>query len=401
MASILLLTLAIGIVNLSLGYGLAAYLELAPPTLADAWQALTARPPADDWTESDSHDDIDRLIQQLGGASTTPQAHACLMALGQLVVQLDDHLAAIDTRLHTAAGEPDHALLVAAAREASQFCRAWLGWQRRAMDRFHECAGQLGDQSHLVGEVQTAVEELSARIEGLVQAQRGVRRSKAVAEAVRQYQDDLSRLGRTIHKTRDTLATISMSAAQQAGQLAEIPAPCRTDPLTGLPSRIGLDILMRQWWDEKRQESGPLAAALIEPDDFTECNQQHGVAASNGILRAMAEVIVAHAGPPAVVARYAGPKFFVLLPGTALPEAAASVESLRQSLSALDHVVAQGTVRRTASAAVVAPVPDETSKSLFERLEEEMDQAKRAGGNQSHSSAISVPQSEAKSAQAG
>ena len=390
MASILLLTLAIGIVNLSLGYALAAYLELAPPTLADAWQALTAQPPADDWTGSDSHDDIDRLIQQLSSPSTTPQAHACLMALGQIVVQLDDRLAAIDAQLRTAAGEPDRELLGTAAREASQFCRAWLGWQRRAMERFHECAGQLGDQSHLAGEVETAVEELSARIEGLVQAQRGVRRSKAVAEAVRQYQEDLTRLGRTIHETRDALATISMSAAQQAGQLSEVPEICRTDPLTGLPSRIGLDILVRQWWDEKRQESGPLAAALIEPDGFTECNQEHGVLVGNGILRAMAEAIVAHVGPQAVVARYAGPRFLVLLPGTALPEAAASVESLRQSLSALDHVLAQGTIRRTASAAVVTPIPDETPKSLFDRLEEELDQAKRAGGNQSHSSAISL-----------
>jgi hypothetical protein len=40
---------------------------------------------------------------------------------------------------------------------------------------------------------------------------------------------------------------------------------------------------------------------------------------------------------------------------------------------------------------VVEVVPGETPESLFGRLEEELDQAKRAGGNQSHSSAIGAP----------
>jgi diguanylate cyclase (GGDEF)-like protein len=390
MANILLLTLVIGIINLSLGYALAAYLGLAPPTLADAWRAMIAEPSADDWTLADSDDEVDRLILQLGGQAGPPQVHVCLLALGQIVVQQGDRLAAIDGRLRTAADEPDRTLLCSAAREASQVCRAWLGWQRRAIDRFRECAGQLGEKSHLVAEVETVVGELSARIEGFAQAQRRVRRSKAVAEAVGQYRDDLTRLGRTIHETRDALAAISMAAARQTGRLPEVHDTCRVDPLTGLPSRIGLDILVRQWWEEKRQEPGPLAVALIEPDYFAECNEEHGVAAGNGILRAMAEAIVGHVGQQAVAARYAGPAFLVLLPGTALTEAAASVESLRQSLSALDHVVAEGTIRRTASAAVVEAVPGETPESLFDRLEEALDEAKRAGGNQSHSSVISL-----------
>jgi diguanylate cyclase (GGDEF)-like protein len=390
MANILLLTAVIGIVNLSLGYALAAYLGLAPPTLADAWHAMMAESPADDWTRADSQDDVDRLILQLGSQSGVPQAHACLLALGQIVLQQGDRLAAIGARLRAAAGEPDRTLLCSAAREATQVCQAWLGWQRRAMDRFRECAGPLGEGNPLVAEVEAAVEELSACIEGLVQSQRRVRRSKAVAEAAQQYRDDLNRLGRTIHKTRDTLAAISIAAARQTGRLAEVHDACRIDPLTGLPSRIGLDILVRQWWDEKRQESGPLTAALIEPDCFSECNQEHGVAAGDGILRAMAGTIAAHVGQQGVAARYAGPGFLVLLPGMALAEAAASMESLRQSLSALDHVVAEGTTRRTASAAVAEVVSGEAPESLFDRLEEELDQARRAGGNQSHSSAISL-----------
>ena len=104
----------------------------------------------------------------------------------------------------------------------------------------------------------------------------------------------------------------------------------------------------------------------------------------------MAETIVGHVGQQGVVARYAGPGFLVLLPGMALAEAAASVESLRQSLLALDHVVAEGTTRRTASAAVAEAVPGETPESLFDRLEEGLDRAKRAGGNQSYSSVISA-----------
>jgi diguanylate cyclase (GGDEF)-like protein len=390
MVNILLLTLVIGIVNLSLGYALAAYLDLAPPTLADAWQAMVAEPPADDWTRADSEDEVDRLILQLGGQSGPPQAYACLLALGQIVVQQGDRLAAIDAQLRTGADESDRTLLHNAAREASQTCQAWLGWQRRAMDRFRECAGQSGERSSLVGEVEMAVEELSARIEELLQTQRHLRRSKAVAETARQFRDDLGYLNRTIHKSRDALAAISMATAQQSGRLSEVHDTCCTDPLTGLPNRIGLEIFVRGWWEEKRQESGPLAAALIEPDAFAECNQEHGVAAGNGILRVMAETIVGHVGPQGVAARYTGPKFLLLLPGTVLAEAAASVESLRQSLSALDHVVAEGTTRRTVSAAVVQTVPGETPESLFGRLEEELDQAKRAGGNQSHSPAISA-----------
>jgi diguanylate cyclase (GGDEF)-like protein len=395
MAAILLLTLVIGIVNVSLGYALAAYLGLAPPTLADALQAVMAQRPADDWTLADSDDDVDRLILQLGDPSGPPQVHACLLALGQIALQQGERLAEIDARLRAETGELDRTLLYSETREASQVCRAWLGWQRRAMDRFRECAGQLGEKSHLAGEVEAAVEELSARIQGLVETQRRLRQCKAAAEAVaeaaRQYRDDLSRLGRAIHKTRDILATIAMAAVEQTGRRPEVHDTCRVDPLTGLPSRIGLEILVRGWWEEKRQESAPLTAALIAPDCFAECNQEHGVATGDKVLRAMAETIVGQVGPQAMVARYAGPDFLVLLPGTALADAAASVEQVRQSLSALDHAAAAGTFRRTVSAAVVETIAGETPESLFARLEEELDQANRAGGNQSHSPPISAP----------
>jgi diguanylate cyclase (GGDEF)-like protein len=389
MAAILLLTLVIGVVNLSLGYALAAYLELAPPTLADAWQAMTAVPPADDWPLSDSGDDVARLIQQLGDPSGPPQPHACLLALEQILVQQGDRLAAIDARLRGEPGGPDQAVLCDEAREAAQLCRAWLGWQCRAMDHFRECAGSLGEESHLAGEVETAIEELSAHIQALIESPRRLRRCKAAeawAAAAGQYRDDLSRLGRAIHETRDLLATASMAAVQQTGQLSQIHETCRVDRLTGLPSRIGLEILVRGWWEEKRHESAPPAAALIEPDGFARCNEEQGVAAGDKVLKTMAQTLAAQAGPQTVVTRYAGPRFLLLLPGAPLAEAAASVEQLRQSLSALDHAMASGTIRQTVSAAVAETAAGETPESLFARLEEGLDQAKRAGGNQSYSS---------------
>ena len=48
MSIVVLLTLAVGLANLVLGYSVAACLGYAPPGLSAAWQALIADPPPED-----------------------------------------------------------------------------------------------------------------------------------------------------------------------------------------------------------------------------------------------------------------------------------------------------------------------------------------------------------------
>jgi diguanylate cyclase (GGDEF)-like protein len=108
------------------------------------------------------------------------------------------------------------------------------------------------------------------------------------------------------------------------------------DKLTGLPGFDAFAARLRELLRRKRSESGPVALALFDLDGFGKFNQEHGRAAGDALIRALAEHVTGGVGPgaaaspaPGEVFRFGGDAIGVILPGMEKEEAFLLMEQVR------------------------------------------------------------------------
>jgi diguanylate cyclase (GGDEF)-like protein len=105
------------------------------------------------------------------------------------------------------------------------------------------------------------------------------------------------------------------------------------DPLTGLLNRRGLQEALLLELDRGRRSNAPLAALLIDCDDFKSINDLLGHSVGDEALRFVATVTADSLRPNDRVGRIGGDEFFVLLPDARPAEAARVGERILKNLA--------------------------------------------------------------------
>lgn len=101
-----------------------------------------------------------------------------------------------------------------------------------------------------------------------------------------------------------------------------------TDPLTGLLNRNGLEAAAAAVLHRQDASRGPASLAVLDLDAFSEVNNRLGHLAADRLLVELAEHWVQALGDGAVVARLGGDEFLILLPETAVDEAARRIADM-------------------------------------------------------------------------
>jgi two-component system, cell cycle response regulator len=135
---------------------------------------------------------------------------------------------------------------------------------------------------------------------------------------------------------------------------AELELASRTDALTGLPNRRHLEERLRRL-AEPGQE---LSVLLLDVDRFKRVNDEHGHAAGDEVLRAIAGRLRGAARAGDLAGRWGGEEFLVVLPATGPAEAAALGERARAAIAVSPVPLEPDSLWVTASVGVASGVDD-------------------------------------------
>jgi diguanylate cyclase (GGDEF)-like protein len=180
-------------------------------------------------------------------------------------------------------------------------------------------------------------------------------------------------------KQRVLEKTHALSKANRKLQLLS-----RTDSLTGIANRRGLDEALRQEWQRAIRSHSFLSILLIDIDCFKQYNDFYGHPAGDAVLRTVAEALkqVVHR-PGDLVARYGGEEFAVLL--TETEKAHSVAENCRQAIAALKIPHQKSFVVNLVTASVglttLRPSRTHSLESFIETADQALYQAKASGRN--------------------
>jgi diguanylate cyclase (GGDEF)-like protein len=174
----------------------------------------------------------------------------------------------------------------------------------------------------------------------------------------------------------DAVRESEARTTQQKLRIVEVTELARTDALTGLANRRGLDEELPRELSRARRRESPVCAVMLDLDHFKEFNDARGHQAGDTLLKETAAAwrsalrdtdFVAYS-----VARYGGEEFVMVLPDCDLRQAMAVVERLRDVMPR----------ERTCSAGVARWDGDESPDELLARADVALFCAKRNGRDQ-------------------
>ena len=157
----------------------------------------------------------------------------------------------------------------------------------------------------------------------------------------------------------------------------------RTDPLTGVLNRRGIDAELH-WLHGERTGSETVAVLAFDIDLFKAFNDEYGHLAGDTALRRVAGAISGCLRSPTdVLGRTGGEEFVAMLPDADLPTALAVAERARLTVSGLAIPNARApTGCLTISVGVFVASGAASTHSLLERADKALYRAKRNGRNQ-------------------
>ena len=154
------------------------------------------------------------------------------------------------------------------------------------------------------------------------------------------------------------------------------------DSLTGVLNRRSLFEGMQALTRDAKVSKKPLSCIMTDIDHFKKVNDNYGHATGDEVIILMAQILTDNMDPTALVGRYGGEEFVVVLPDTNEAQATIYAEKLRQLLYACETLPSGQAIRLSASFGVATDytgliLPGE----LVDNADKALYKAKESGRN--------------------
>lgn len=150
------------------------------------------------------------------------------------------------------------------------------------------------------------------------------------------------------------------------------------DELTGLYNRHFLESIINAEIERAKRYDYPLSAAIMDIDDFKKINDKWGHPIGDDVLREAARILKENSRESDYVIRIGGEEFVVLMPHTNLEGAYILADKLRQAIEKNIH---KEVGYFTSSFGVAERKVDETYFEMYNRMDDALYRAKKAGKN--------------------
>jgi diguanylate cyclase (GGDEF)-like protein len=170
-------------------------------------------------------------------------------------------------------------------------------------------------------------------------------------------------------------------AVEHARQHTLVKEEARTDKLTGVANRYGLETRGQELFARASKDDQPLGVLMLDIDHFKEVNDRFGHSYGDQVLIAIAGGVAESLRNNDYLVRYGGEEFVILLPGTMTREALVVAERLREMVARIK--IDEEHTCPTISVGVFSGVPG-TGDMLHEfirRADLALYDAKQAGRN--------------------
>jgi len=181
----------------------------------------------------------------------------------------------------------------------------------------------------------------------------------------------------------DAVLWVASNITQRHALEAQLRAQSETDPLTGLANRRKLMQALQQQFELFSRYGTPAAILAFDIDHLKQINDVHGHLAGDRVITTLAGVCRAELRQADLPARYGGDEFVALLPQTALQQAHAIAQRMReQALQAFDALGIAGTRATISIGLSEFAAGDQDFEAALERADNALYRAKDLGRNQ-------------------
>lgn len=152
-----------------------------------------------------------------------------------------------------------------------------------------------------------------------------------------------------------------------------------TDPLTGVGTRRVLERVLKTEYARATRYNNCFSVAIVDIDNFKEINDNAGHAAGDRALQQLAKIMRNNVRTAdMIITRYGGDEFVMVMPETKLKGAKVLLERLRRQVKSISIPKMQSI---TISCGLAELTVSDTAKSILERADAALYEAKRHGRN--------------------
>jgi len=157
-------------------------------------------------------------------------------------------------------------------------------------------------------------------------------------------------------------------------QLAERAA--QVDALTGVFNRRYMESMLEKEVSRARRYQNRLCLAVVDVDKFKEFNTRFGHLEGDHVLTVVASLLRKNFRAADTIVRYGGDEFIIVMPETAMPEAALAIKRLQEVYLAEWNRANDRGYSITLTCGMAEPQPGMTARDLIDQADRRMLDAK-------------------------
>jgi len=200
-------------------------------------------------------------------------------------------------------------------------------------------------------------------------------RSNDIELAMKEFWQNIDDMLRPTLQLAGEMAVAYDEIRQQSVHLMSF-TEIRTDPLTRVGNRRGLEEALQAQFAMKARYETNFTLAIFDIDNFKQLNDSRGHLYGDQVLQELAAILEDSARETDIVARYGGEEFVVIMPQTDLQGACVFADRMRERVAEQLEI--------TISGGVSLVLDEDTEQSLLARADSALYAAKESGRNRIH-----------------